>query len=71
MGWGVRFRREGTICVLVADSHCCMAEASPYCKAIIFQLLKKKKNPKIKSEASKAQRKKLPEDSPPTSPCYP
>ena len=46
-GWdgvGVRFRRERNICVLVADSHCCMEEDSPYCKAIIFQLYIKKES---------------------------
>ena len=41
MGWGEggRFKKEGDICILMADSHCWVAEANIiYCRAIILHL---------------------------------
>ena len=42
-GWdgargGRKVRDGGDMCILIADSCCCMAEANKHCKAIIFQL---------------------------------
>ena len=39
VGWDGREVQEGVdICILTADSPCCMAETNTHCKAIILQL---------------------------------
>ena len=57
-GWdGSRGGREvqegGDMCILMADSHCCMAETNKQWKAIIFQLkINSKISLKVQSRSS-------------------
>ena len=37
---GREFQGGGDICILMADSHCCMAKPLHYCKVISLQLIK-------------------------------
>ena len=53
-GWGGlegqrKVQEGGHICILMADSCCCMAETNIKCKAIILQLKFKKKQNRQKS----------------------
>ena len=42
MGVGLKGRLGGDICMLMADSHCCITETNKHYKAIILQLKIKK-----------------------------
>jgi len=51
VGWsggGREVQEEGNICILLADSCCCMAETQ-YCKAMILQLKMNLKNKNIEN----------------------
>ena len=55
-GWGGRLRGRDYIRMLMADLHCCKAETTPLCKAIILQLkIKFFKNGQVSSNTEKPQ----------------